>query len=179
MTIVALAMLIGSATAQPTRPTSAAAATAPATQPAGENAAAIVETMRQELAAMAGEYPELAGLANATVREDGEGFWRLEYVNDCRLAGKGRMEDTGPRPVAITLCIMTRERFTLDVRRVQMPMPDHQWKRLDLVGWSSTYTGRGATEGVAVILDKALAAALERISAMDRPSAVASRPAAG
>jgi len=70
------------------------------------------EAMKQEVAKLGEEYPQLGGAGAVEVKP---GKWLFKH--DCRHMGKRGYENAGPFPVAIGLRLMTTERFREQVEK--------------------------------------------------------------
>jgi len=115
----------------------------------------VLESFKTDLGELSETYPELSGAGEMKVVSDPDGSSKTAaYTKNCKFTGKAGYKDTGMNACAVALRVMTGRRFSKDVREVAMPQPDHTWRNLKLVGWTTLHAGKKPSRGFKAAMQK-------------------------
>jgi len=129
----------------------------------------VMQSLKTELGKLSSAYPELADAKDIKIISAPDASAHtVAYSHNCTFLGKRGYQDTGPNALAVGLRVITAQRFRRDVSEVAMQAPDHSWRNLKLVGWTSLHLGKNPSPGLADRINKLLAAHVTMIGDLDR-----------
>jgi len=155
---IVLGILSPAATASPPR----------AAQPEIRTVADVLESLKGELIRLRVQFPELA-----TAKDIKINYRRMEldYRHNCRYWGKRGHEETGPNACAITMQVLSKDRFLHLAATTETELPTHTWANLRSVGWIHLYVGKAPSPDFKVKANEVLQKHVAMLNALDRQAA--------